>query len=142
MILQILLTMRAGWIRRHQQQVITDLQAEHHILKAQLGRRRLRLRDTDRHRLAAFAHPLSRTRLQEVATIATPLTLLRWYHRLIAQKFDGSQHRRPPGRPRVFEEIEQLVVRMAEENPSWGLKYLLIVYTDLTGFICNMTKEP
>jgi putative transposase len=122
MILHVLIAMVAGWIQRHQQQVITYLQAENHILKAQLGGRRLRLTDTERRRLAALAHPLDRTRLQEVATIATPDTLLRWYKRLIAQKFDGSQQRRQCGRPRVAEEVEQLVVRMAEENPTWGYR--------------------
>jgi putative transposase len=116
MILQVLITMVAGWIQRHQQQLITYLQAENHILKAQLGGRRLRLTDTEHRRLAALAHPLDRTRLQEVATIATPDTLLRWYKRLIAQKFDGSQQRRPCGRPRVAAEVEQLIVRIAEEN--------------------------
>jgi putative transposase len=59
-----------------------------------------------------------------VATIAMPDTLLRWYHRLIAQKFDGSRHHRPLGRPRVAEEIEQLVIRMAEENPTWGYRHI------------------
>jgi putative transposase len=64
------------------------LQTENRVLKAQLGGRALRLTDADRRRLAALAHPLCRTRLQEIATIATPETLLRWYQRLIAQKFD------------------------------------------------------
>src|SRR2546426_301975 len=106
----VLIAMIAGWIQRHQQQVIAYLQEENHVLKAQLGGRRLRLTDTQRRRLAALAYPLGRTRLQEVAAIATPDTLLRWYRRLIAQKFDGSRHRRPLGRPRVAEEIELLVV--------------------------------
>jgi transposase InsO family protein len=57
-----------------------------------------------------------------MATIATPETLLRWYKRLIAQKFDGSQQRRQLGRPRVEAEVEQLVVRMAAENPTWGYR--------------------
>jgi putative transposase len=69
-----------------------------------------------------LAHPLGRRPLKEIASIATPDTLLRWYHRLIAQKFDGSRHRRQLGRPRVAEEIEQLVVRTAEENPAWGYR--------------------
>ena len=120
MILPLLLAMLAGWINRHQQQVITYLHEENRILKAQLGNRRLHLTDMERRRLAALAHPLGRTRLQEVATIATPETLLRWYHRLIAQKFDGSHHRRHLGRPCMAEEIDQLVVRMAEENATWG----------------------
>src|SRR5919198_4678974 len=122
MILQLLLAMLAGWLQRHQQQVITYLLAENRTLKAQLGGRRLRLTDTERHRLAALAHPLGGTRLQEVATIAAPETLLRWYRRLIAEKCDGSKCRQPPGRPRAAEEIEQLMVRMAQENPTWGYR--------------------
>jgi hypothetical protein len=46
--------MVAGWIQRHQQQVITYLQEENRVLKAQLGGRRLRLTDTERRRLAAL----------------------------------------------------------------------------------------
>jgi putative transposase len=131
MILHVLIAMVAGWIQRHQQQVITYLHEENRILKAQLGGRRLRLTDTERRRLSALAYPLGRTRLQEVATIATPDTLLRWYHRLIAQKFDGSHHRHHLGRPRVIEEIEQLVVRMAEENATWG-------YRRIQGALANL----
>src|SRR4029450_12635481 len=97
------------WLHRHQQQVITYLQAENRVLKAQLGGPRLRLTDTERRCLAALAHPLGRKRLKELATLAMPETLLRWYHRLIAQKCDGSHHRQTLGRPRVAEEIEQLV---------------------------------
>ena len=130
MILHVLIAMVAGWIQRHQQQVITYLQEENRILKAH-GGRRLCLTDTERRRLAALAHPLGRTRLQEVATIATPETLLRWYRRLIAQKFDGSACRQSVGRPRVAEEIEHLVVRMAEENPTWG-------YRRIQGALANL----
>jgi putative transposase len=131
MILHVLIAMVAGWLQRHQQQVITYLLAENRVLKAQLGGRRLRLTDTERRRLAALAHPLGRQRLKEVATLVTPETLLRWYQRLIAQKFDGSQPRRPLGRPRVAEEVEQLVVRMAEENPTWG-------YRRIQGALANL----
>ena len=63
--------------------------------KPSFGGRRLRLTDTERRRLAALAHPLGRTRLKEIATIATPDTLLRWNRHLIAQKFDGSKRRTP-----------------------------------------------
>jgi len=107
MILHILIAMAAGWLQRHQQQVISYLLAENRMLKAQLGGRRLRLTDTQRRHLAALAHPLGRQRLKEIATIATPDTLLRWYKRLIAQKFDGSKQRHQLGRPRVAEEIER-----------------------------------
>src|SRR6266851_8388994 len=120
MILHVLIAMIAGWIQRHQQRVITYLHEENRILKAQLGGRRLRLTDTERRRLAALAHPLGRTRLKEIATLATPDTLLRWDKRLITQKFDGSHQRRQLGRPRVVAEGEQFVLRMAEDNPPWG----------------------
>ena len=39
---------------------------------------------------------------------------------LIARKFDGSKHRAYPGRPKISEAVEALVVRMARENRSWG----------------------
>jgi putative transposase len=116
MILHVLIAMVAGWIQRHQQRVITYLQEENRVLKAHLDSRRLRLTDTERRRLAALAHPLGRKRLKEIAAIATPDTLLRWYKRLIAQKFDGSTQRHQLGRPRVAEEVKQLVVHMAEDN--------------------------
>ncbi len=90
------------------------------MLKTKLDGRRLRLTDTERHRLVALAHPLGRKRLQEVATLVAPDTLLRRYKRPIAQKFDGTKKRRPWGRPRIAEEVEQLVMRMAAENPMWG----------------------
>src|SRR5262245_34990538 len=99
--------MASRWLQRHQQQVIAYLLAENRILKTQLGSRRLRLTDTERRRLAALAYPLSRQYVHEVAAIVTPNTLLRWNHRLITQKFDGSRHRHHLGRPRVAGEVEQ-----------------------------------
>src|SRR5882724_234667 len=131
MILHVLIAMVAGWLQCHQQRVITYLREENRVLKAQLGGRRLRLTETERRRLATLAYPLGRQCLKEVATLATPETLLRWYRNLIAQKFDGSGHRRPLGRPRVIEEIEQLVVQMAEENVTWG-------YRRIQGALANL----
>ena len=121
MILHVLIAMVAGWLQQHQQQVITYLQEENRVLKAQLGGRRLRLTDTERRRLAALAHPLGRQRLKAMATLVTPDTLLRWYHRLIAQKFDGSTKRRPLGRPRVAEEVEQLSCVWPKRIPPGGI---------------------
>src|ERR671935_473486 len=131
MILHVLIAMVAGWLQRHQQQVITYLLAENRVLNAQLDGRRLRLTDTERRRLAVLAHPLGRQRLKEVATLVTPETLLRWYQRLIAQKFDGSKHRGQLGRPPVAEEVERLAVQMAEENPTWG-------YRRIQGALANL----
>ena len=120
MILQVLIAMVAGWVNRHQQYVITYLKEENRVFKSKLPGGRLRLTDTERRRLAKLAHPLSRQQLKDTATIATRDTLMRWYQQLITGKFDGSKKRNGPGRPRVNEEIEQLVIRMAAENPTWG----------------------
>jgi putative transposase len=45
-----------------------------------------------------------------------PDTILGWYRRLVARKFDGSRLRRAPGRPPISKEIQELIVRMAREN--------------------------
>jgi putative transposase len=131
MILHVLIAMVAGWLQRYQQHVIPYLIEENRVLIAQFGGRRLRLTDTERRRLVALAHPLGRQRLKEVATLATPDTLLRWYQRLIAQKCDGSTPRRQPGRPRGAAEVEQLVRRMAEEHRTWG-------YRRIQGALANL----
>jgi putative transposase len=62
---------------------------------------------------------LGRRRLADIAGIVTPDTILRWYRRLVAKKYDGSKTRRP-GRPSTKPNIAALVVRMATENPTWG----------------------
>src|SRR5712692_7112621 len=139
MILHVLIAMVAGWVQRHQQQVISYLIEENRVLKAQLGGRRLRLTDTERRRLAALAHPLGPKRLKEVAALATPDTLMRWYKRLIAQKFDGSTQRQQLGRPRVAEEVEQLVIRMAEENATWGYRRIQGALANLGHHIDKLT---
>src|SRR5262249_12707592 len=131
MILQIIIAMVAGWINRHQQDVIMYLKEENRLLKSKLPGGRLRLTDTERRQLAKLAHPLSRKQLKDTATIATPDTLMRWYNQLIAGKFDGSTKRHAPGRPRVDEEIEQLAVRMAEDNPTWR-------YRRIQGALANL----
>jgi len=139
MILHVLIAMLAGWLQRQQQQVITYLQEENRVLKAQLGSQRLRLTDTERRRLAALAYPLGRKRLKEMATLVTPDTLMQWYHRLIAPKFDGSSHRAPLGRPPVAEEVERLAVQMAEENPTWGSRRIQGALANLGHHIDKIT---
>jgi transposase InsO family protein len=45
---------------------------------------------------------------------------LAWHRRLVAKKFDGSRQRKALGRPKIDQELEALVVRMARENRRWG----------------------
>jgi putative transposase len=106
------------------------LVAENRILKAQLNGR-LRLSDAERAKLGEIGHRLGRKALEEVAAAALPDTILAWYRRLVARKFDGSKERRSAGRPRLNREVEGLIVRMAEENRSWG-------YDRIVGALANL----
>ena len=126
---QILIAAMAGWITRQQEAAVEYLREENRILKEQLGRRRLRLTDAQRRRLAVRGKELGRRGLMDVASIVTPDTILRWHRRLVAEKWTHS--RKSPGRPRVMDEITELVVRMAREKRSWG-------YTRIQGALRNV----
>ncbi len=98
---QLLAVIVAGWMSEQQQQVIDYLREENRVLREKLGKRRVRLDDGQRRRLAAKGKLLGRRLLAEVCSIVTPDTILRWHRRLIAAKCDGSQRRRP-GRCRCY----------------------------------------
>ena len=63
---------------------------------------------------------MGRKALAQVACVAKPDTILGWYRRRVAAKFDGSKCRSYPGRSRITRETEELIVRFARENPTWG----------------------
>jgi putative transposase len=92
---------------------------ENRILRNQITGR-VRLTDAERKTLADIGNKLGKQALEEVAPIVKPDTILAWHRKLVAQKFDGSQQRKAPGRPRVDAEVEVLVMRLAQENGSWG----------------------
>jgi hypothetical protein len=52
------------------------------------------LHDAERATLAEIAHRLGRNALDELTAVARPETLLAWYRKLIAKKFDGSMYRK------------------------------------------------
>lgn len=118
--LQLLLATFAGWVGRQQTAVITYLIEENRVLREQLESdgKRLRFTDEQRRRLAAKGKPLGRKVLRQIAPIVTPETILAWHRRLIASRW--TYPRKGVGRPGVMKEIRELIVRMAEENPSWG----------------------
>jgi putative transposase len=74
------------------------LVTENRILRNQI-KGRVRLTDGERKTLAAIGQKLGKQALQEVATIVKPDTILAWYRKLVAQKFDGSTHRKLQGVP-------------------------------------------
>ena len=90
-----------------------------------------RLSPPERTALAEIGKRLGRKLLQQVASVANPDTILGWYRKLVAAKFDGSRQRRLPGRPRIAAEIERLVVRLARENSGWG-------YDRIVGALANL----
>jgi putative transposase len=106
------------------------LVTENRMLRNQL-KGRIRLSDGERKTLADIGHKLGKQALKDVAKIVTPDTILGWHRTLVAQKFDGSQQRKSPGRPTIDKEVEALVVRMARENRSWG-------YDRIVGALANL----
>ena len=106
------------------------LAAENRILRAKI-KSRLQLSDGEKGTLAEIAHRLGRKALAEVAVAAKPDTILRWFRKLVARKFDGSACRQSGGRPPLEKTIEDLIVRMARENPSWG-------YDRMVGALANL----
>ena len=131
--LQLLILMFAGWVNRGQLDVIEYLKEENRVLKERLGGRRIYFTDVERSRLARKARALGRKTLNELETLVTPDTLLRWYRELVAFKWNYS-HRRGPGRPRIMTTIVDLIMRMALENPSWG-------YTRIRGALANLGHQ-
>jgi len=128
--LQFLAAWVGVWVARHQTDQIEYLKTVNCALMERVGKRRLRLTDAERRKLAVLGKKLGRKALAEVATVATPDTILRWYRELVAKKYDGSA-RRGAGRPRTATEIVRLLVEMATRNTSWG-------YTRLRGALKNV----
>jgi transposase len=127
-----LVAVLTGWLNDRQARILEFLQEENRVLRRQLGKKRLPLTDDERRRLAAKGVRLGRKRLAELATLVTPDTILRWHRDLIAKKW--IYKRKGPGRPPVMRAIEDLVVKLAKENPTWG-------YRRLQGALANLGHE-
>jgi transposase InsO family protein len=136
----------ASHLNREQQRIIEYLQVENEVLREKLGKKRILLNDDQRRRLAVKGKALGRKILRGLATIVTPDTILRWHRKLVAKKWDYSHLRKGVGRPRTKQEVADLIVRMAKENPTWGydhiqgaLKNLGITLSDTT--VGNILRE-
>jgi len=106
------------------------LVTENRILRNQI-KGRIRLSDGERKTLAEIGQKLGKQALADVVKIVEPDIILAWHRKLVAQKFDGSPQRKAPGRPTMAQELEALVVRMAQENRSWG-------YDRIVGALANL----
>jgi putative transposase len=138
--LQFFLVAVAGWMNRHQQAAIDFLQEENRILLEQLGGKPRRFTDAQRLRLARNAKVIGRRRLGQIATIVTPDTLLRWFRVLVARKWTFARTN-SLGRPPVNPELEKLVVKMLQENPSWGSNRIVGALDNLGFTLCDSTID-
>ena len=84
------------------------------VLRRQVPRPKLE--PADRALLAAISRALPRSRWS--CFLVAPETLRRWHRRLIAGAW--TYPRRGPGRPPLDQDVQELIVRLAKENPHWG----------------------
>jgi len=100
---------------------IDYLKEQVRVLKEQQEKdKRILLNNHRRIRLAAKAGQLTRGLMEQTTVLFTPDTVLAWYRKLIAQKYDGSKNCKNPGRPKISQETIDLVIRFKEENLRWG----------------------
>jgi len=109
------------------------LAAENEILKSKIEKP-LRFNNSERIRLAKIGKQIGLKALKEIACIVKPETILEWFRRLIAKKFDGSEFRKKVGRPKTDHVLEYLIIQFAEENPSWG-------YDRIVGALSNLKYD-
>src|SRR5215216_4923055 len=96
--------------------LVLVLRHELQVLRRQVGRPRLR--SADRVLLAALGQLAPRKR--RVSFLVQPATLLRWHRDLVRRRWTYAGRR--PGRPSLAAHTQQLILRLAAENPSWGYK--------------------
>ena len=122
----------ASSLERQSAAQIEYLKAENRALRARLGKRRLLFTDAERRTLATLAKAIGSRFLADLNPMVSPATLLRWHRELVAEKWTFLERRRP-GRPRTHIDIEQLIVRMATDNPGWGYTRIQggLMYVDI-----------
>lgn len=109
------------------------LATENEILKSKIEKP-LRFNDHERIRLAKIGKQIGLKALKEIACIVKTETILEWFRKLVAKKFDGSKYRKTVGRLKIDRKLEALIIRFAEENPSWG-------YDRIVGALSNLGYE-
>jgi transposase InsO family protein len=103
--------------------------------------KRIILTDNQRIRIAAKARKLSRENLVHYTKMFTPDTIIKWYHKLIAQKYDGSKKRQSLGRPKIAQETIFWILKLRRENPRWGSRKIADVLNNLGFQVCRATVQ-
>lgn len=138
---QLMLIILASWVNRQQQEVIEYLRTENSILKEKFGEKRILLTDDQRRRLAVKGKLLGRKQLEQVGTLFTPDTILRWHRQLVANRWDYLDRKeKKSGRPRIRQVIVDLTVKFAKENPTWGYDRISGALSNVGYNICDSTS--
>ena len=138
---QLLLLCLAGWVNREQQATIDYLRTEHQVLREQFCKKRILLNDNQRRRLAVKGKILGRKLLEQVGTLFTPDTILRWHRQLVACKWDYSDRKNKVGRLRIRQVIVDLILRFARENTNWGCDRIQGALANIGYHISDTTVE-
>jgi hypothetical protein len=116
-LLALLIASMACWLERQAASQIEYLKAKNRASRSRLGRRRILFSNAEGRTLGSLAKEVERKALRDLDPIVCPATLLRWHREGVLRKWTFLDCRQP-GRPRTKLDIEQLIVRMASENPS------------------------
>ena len=114
------------------------LAAENRILKSKL-KKPIQFNNNERIQLAKIGKRLGLKALKEISCIVKPETILKWFRKLVAKKFDGSSYRKKFGRPPIGIELEKLIIQFSEENPGWGYDRIQGALTNLGYKISDRT---
>jgi transposase len=88
-------------------------------LAAATGTERIRFTEAQRRRLTLMGKALTPRERTACCQVVRPETIVAWFQRLAAAKYDSSKVR-GAGRPRKGRDVRRLVVKLAQENPRWG----------------------
>jgi transposase len=69
-----------------------------------------------------FVYQDGRARLFQLHLIVSPDTLLRWHRELLRRRHATASRPKRPGQPRTVRSIRALILRLVQENPSWGYR--------------------
>jgi len=99
--------------------LLEEVRALREVYTHATGRNRIPFTDEQRRRLA-IKGTLTPQERETCCQIVRPSTILAWFRRLAAKKYDGSKQRNKPGRRRKPNEVRELVIRLARDNIGWG----------------------
>jgi putative transposase len=109
--------------KQSQEAVIRYLTAEIRFLMSHLNKRP-KPTEAEKVMLARAANAIDPVYLEKTFNLFTPATLHRWYREMVRKKWDYSNRIGKSGRPRIKQELEDWIVKLALENPHDGYKTL------------------